>query len=65
MGYNIKARRKELKMSQEELATKSKVSRTIISGLESGRVKETTIGTLKRIAEALETDVSYFFEKDA
>lgn len=65
MGYNIKARRKELKMSQEELATKSKVSRTIISGLESGRVKETTIGTLKRIAEALDTDVSYFFEKDA
>ena len=65
MGYNIKARRKELKMSQEELATKSKVSRTIISGLESGRVKETTIGTLKRIAEALDTDVSYFFENDA
>ena len=65
MGYNIKARRKELKMSQEELATKSKVSRTIISGMESGRAKETTIGTLKRIAEALDTDVSYFFEKDA
>ena len=50
MGYNIEKIRKEKKMSQEELAETAKVSRATISGLESGRVQETTIGTLRKIA---------------
>lgn len=61
MGYNIEKIRKEKKMSQEELAETAKVSRATISGLESGRVQETTIGTLRKIAKALGVDVVSFF----
>lgn len=61
MGYKIKEIREELKMSQEELARKSKVSRTTISGLESGAVKVTTTGTLLKIADALGKKVTEIF----
>lgn len=46
---------------QEELSEKANVSRSIISGLESGRVKQTTVKTLGKIADALGVDISYFF----
>ena len=36
MGYKIKEKRLEMGISQERLAEMSGVSRTIISGLESG-----------------------------
>lgn len=36
--YHIKKYRQEMKLSQEELATKSGVSRATISGLESGNI---------------------------
>lgn len=50
-------------MSQESLAKKAGVSRTIISGLESGNIKETSTKTLRKIARALEKNVSdIFFE---
>lgn len=63
MGYRIKALREEKKMSQEDLAKKAGVSRTIISGLESGSIKETSTKTLRKIAQALEKNVSdIFFE---
>ena len=63
MGYKIKECREELKMSQEELAQKSGVSRTIISGLETGSIEVTTTGTLLKIAKALNRKVSdIFFE---
>lgn len=61
MGYKIKEIREELKMSQEELAKKSNVSRTTISGLESGAVKVTTTGTLLKIANALGKKVTEIF----
>lgn len=61
MENKIKICRKELKMSQEELAEKSTVSRATISGLESGRVTITTTGTLQKIAEALGKPVSEIF----
>ena len=41
MGYKIKEAREQLQMSQEKLAQKSGVSRTIISGLESGTITTT------------------------
>lgn len=57
-------RRKEKKMSQCELAEKSGVSRTVISGLESGAITTTTTDTLLKIARALDTNVAdIFFEK--
>lgn len=63
--YRIKEYREALKMSQEELSKKAKVSRTIISGLESGAITVTTTDTLLKIAQALGKRVSdIFFEQD-
>ena len=57
MGYRVLEKRKEKKMSQEELAEKSGVSRTIIVALESGNEVTTTTTTLLKIANALDTTV--------
>lgn len=63
MGYRIRECRKEKNMSQCELAEKSGVSRTIISGLENGTITTTTTDTLLKIAKALDTKVvDIFFE---
>ena len=48
-------------MTQEELAKKAGVSRTIISGLENGTITVTTTGTLSKIANALGKRVSDIF----
>lgn len=61
MGYRIKECREEQGMSQEELASKANVSRTIISGLETGAITVTTTGTLLKIAEALNKKISDIF----
>jgi transcriptional regulator with XRE-family HTH domain len=61
MGNKITEVRESKNMTQEELAEKSGVSRTIISGLESGRVSNTTTGTLKKIADALGLSVNELF----
>ena len=55
--YHIKKYRQEMKLSQEELATKSGVSRATISGLESGNITVTTTETLIKIANALDKNV--------
>lgn len=65
MGYKIRERRKEKKMSQCELAEKSGVSRTVISGLESGAITTTTTDTLLKIARALDTNVADIFLKNS
>lgn len=57
MKFNIKETRKESKLTQAELAEKAGVSRVTISRLESGELKETTLGTLSRIAQALQVTV--------
>ena len=65
MKYKIREYREELKMSQAELSKKANVSRTIISGLESGSITVTTTDTLLKIARALGKTVSdIFFEAD-
>lgn len=61
VNYRIKERRQQVNMTQEELAEQSGVSRTLISGLESGRITVTTTGTLVKIAGALKCDVSDVF----
>ena len=61
LGYRIKEAREEKGMTQEELSEKSRVSRTIISGLESGKIKVTTTSTLLKIAEALNKKVTDIF----
>lgn len=61
MGFKIKEYRVKLGMSQQELAEKSGVSRTIISGLESGRITVTSTGTLLKIANAMDAEVGDIF----
>lgn len=61
MGYRIEEVRRSKKMSQEELADKADVSRTIISGLETGAITVTTTKTLEKIAAALDARISDIF----
>lgn len=61
MQYKIKEFREEKKMTQVELSEKAKVSRAIISGLESGAITVTTTDTLSKIASALDKRVSDIF----
>lgn len=59
--YNLKAIRREKKMSQQELSAKSGVSRAIIWRLESERDYVTTTSTLRALAAALDVHVSKIF----
>lgn len=61
MGYKVKELREERDMTQEELAEKSGVSRTIISGLENGTARATTTKTLLKLAKALSVTVDCLF----
>ncbi len=65
MGYKIKEAREELKMTQEELAAKSGVSRTTISNLENGSTRATSTQTLLKIAKALGKTVDQIFFTEA
>jgi len=59
--FKIKEFREKAGLTQEELAKRSGVSRTIISGLESGAIETTTTKTLVNIANALGCKVSEIF----
>lgn len=61
MGLKIKERREELRMTQEELAAKSGLSRQTISSIETGKYDNVTVGTLAAIATALDTTVDKIF----
>lgn len=61
MGYKIKELREAMKMTQEELAEKSGVSRRTISALENGIDRTTTSKTLVKLAQALDTTVDRIF----
>ena len=61
MGYKIKELREAMKMTQEELAEKSGVSRGTISALENGIDRTTTSKTLVKLAQALDTTVDLIF----
>ena len=65
MGNKVREAREKLKMSQEELAKRSGVSRGTISAIESGRAENTKSKTLLKIANAMNTTVDQiFFAKD-
>ena len=61
MGYKIKELREAMKMTQEELAEKSGVSRGTISALENGIDRTTTSKTLGKLAQARDTTVDRIF----
>lgn len=64
MGYKIKEVRESKKMTQEELAEKSGVSRGTISALEDGTERTTTTKTLLALARAMTTTVDKIFFDD-
>ena len=53
MKFNIKKARQRAHMSQAALAQKSGVSRTVISGMESGRISHVSTKTLEALSDAL------------
>lgn len=61
MEIRIREIREEKGMTQEELATKSGVSRQTISALENGTERSVLSKTLVAIAEALDTTVDKIF----
>lgn len=61
MNCKIKDFREKKKISQEELAKISGVSRTIISGLENGTIENTTASTILKISKALNEKVETIF----
>ncbi|MEA5058589.1 MAG: helix-turn-helix transcriptional regulator [Candidatus Pelethousia sp.] len=64
MGYKVKEAREAKGITQQELAERSGVSRTIIAGLESGAIGNTTIATLVGLAKALGVNVTDIFFAD-
>lgn len=59
VGQRIKQRRKELKMSAEELAAKLGKNRSTIFRYENGDIEKFPTDTLVPIAEALDTTPAY------
>ena len=57
MKNRIKERRKELKLSQGELATKAGIKREQISRIENDKIKNPGIEICKKIADALYVSV--------
>lgn len=60
-ALELKKLRKELKISQEELARKMKVKREFITRIESGE-QNITIETLNRVAEATGKEFEFHFK---
>ena len=58
MGYKIKEYRLLRKLMQGELAEKAGVTRATICNIENGTQKDVKVGNLKRIAEALNVEMS-------
>lgn len=64
MAYRIREIRVLRKLTQEELAELSGVSRVTISQLESGDGKNTTSKTLLKLADALDVPVDTLFSAE-
>lgn len=58
---NMKKRRQELKITQEELAEKSGVSRGTISLMENGLVINSKFETISKLAKALDSKIEDIF----
>ena len=56
VGLNVRRLRRERGLSQEELAARSAVHQTYLSGVERG-VRNPTVTVLQKIAEALDLDI--------
>lgn len=61
-GLAIKQRRKELDISQEELAFRAGIHRTYISDIERG-FRNPSLENIEKLAKALEVTVSALFSR--
>lgn len=64
VGRKLKRARLARRMTIQQLSDKSKVSDASISYIESGEVKNPTMSTLQKLADALGVSVEYFFSDD-
>lgn len=55
-GKAVRRRRRELDLTQEDLAEKANLARTYITNLEAGKINA-SLETIVRLAEALEVSV--------
>ena len=62
IAKRIRARRRELDMTQQELSDKSHVSRLTISLIENSKCNDILVGTLTALASALGVSVEFFLE---
>jgi len=60
LGENVRKYREQKEYSQEELAYQAGLDRTYISGIERGE-RNISVITLKKISDALKTDLLKFF----
>lgn len=58
LGANIRHRRKELRLTQEELAARLEITQSYLSEVENGK-RSPLVGRLASFAEALEVSPSY------
>ena len=61
MGHKIRDRREKLMMTQEQLAEKSGISRQTISLIETEKLENITLATMRSIAAALDSTVEDIF----
>ncbi len=64
IGMNIRARRRELNMTQKELADKVQVCQAMICQIERG-TKTPTLPLGQEIAQALGVSVNYLLDQNA
>lgn len=60
IGAKVVARRKELNLTQEDLAYAANIDRTYVGYVENGR-QNITISMLFKLAKALKMDIKDFF----
>jgi len=63
LGYKVKITRKTKRMTQDQIAEICNSQKAHLSRLECG-IKNPTVLTLKKIAEALQVPVAIFFDVD-
>ena len=61
MVLKIKSVREEKGMTQEQLAEKANVNRSLLNQLETGKLKNTSINTLQKIADTLNCKIIELF----
>lgn len=65
IGLRIKERRKQLRMSADELARRIGKDRSTIYRYENGKIDKVAIATLEPLAKALKTTPAYLIGLDA